>query len=307
MSDFMDDISTPVNTAQPQPEQSQEFSSQNFWTAQASGNLQNAAPSESVTASTQPSGYGTRPNDYGTSSSQSGYNTAATQPSGYGTRPNDYGTSSSQSGYNTAASQPSGYGTRPNDYGSPSAVEAANSLVMPQGYTFTDVLKGILGAVLGSIPGFILFVITGRFGYIMALSGALLAAGAFWGYSRATQNVLIPIKVNFAVCISVCVLAVYFGVKTCWCIKMVELESWMPDLYSSLSSLYALTGEEMSKAEFNKEFYGISEITFSNCFFNFGTILDKLSVRGEYVTDLLLSFLFAGGGAFGLGKKKRKF
>ncbi len=121
MPDFMDDIGMPAaNTAQPQTEQAPNHNTQNYWASQSPASSQGSSinlTKGSESTPTQPSGYGTRPNDYGASA------TAPAQPSGYGTRPNDYGASA------TAPAQPSGYGTRPNDYGA-----ASQTPTQPSGY-----------------------------------------------------------------------------------------------------------------------------------------------------------------------------
>lgn len=49
-------------------------------------------------------------------------------------------------------------------------------------YKKSNVITGMLGAILGSIPGIALWIIVGKLGYIVAIIGALIGAGALFGY-----------------------------------------------------------------------------------------------------------------------------
>lgn len=44
------------------------------------------------------------------------------------------------------------------------------------------VLLGLIGAVIGTVPGIIVWVIIGQLGFVASISGALIALGAFYGY-----------------------------------------------------------------------------------------------------------------------------
>lgn len=46
-----------------------------------------------------------------------------------------------------------------------------------------NVILGLIGALIGTIPGIILWVIIGQLGYIAALCGALISLGALLGYA----------------------------------------------------------------------------------------------------------------------------
>ena len=235
MSDFMDDIGMPaVGAEPPQAEQQTNHNTQNYWASQAPASSQNGAinltkgsEQASSTVSAQPSGYGSRPNDYGASTTAS-----STQPSGYGSRPNDYGasaTSSTQpSGYNTAAStQSNGYGTRSSDYGSSynsssgmnsgfdSSSSFGSSFAVSQGSPVLSLVFGVIGAMVGAIPGFLLLLFLGKIGYVAALSGAVLAGGAFFGYGLATSKNDAPDSAGLIICVIVCIIAVYLGVRIC--------------------------------------------------------------------------------------------
>ena len=291
MSDFMDDIGMPAaNTAQPQTEQAPNHNTQNYWASQAPASSQGSSinlTKGSEPTPTQPSGYGTRPNDYGASA------TAPAQPSGYGTRPNDYGASSAApaqpSGYGTrpndygasaiaSSTQPSGYGTRPNNYGEPmqrngynNAAASINngygtrpndyndmyqqgsfdsSFAVSQSYTLMGVVLGTLGAIVGAIPGFLLMLILGKIGYFAVISGMVLAGGAFFGFSIGSSKENVPEKVCMIVCVIVCAIAVYLGVRICWCWEIIdEINKYLPELMDQAG---AYANEEYSEIEIKK-------------------------------------------------------
>ena len=372
MSDFMDDIGMPaVGAEPPQAEQQTNHNTQNYWASQAPASSQNGAinltkgseqasstvsaqpsgygsrPSDygaSATASsTQPSGYGSRPNDYGASTTASstqpsGYGTrpndygasataSSTQPSGYGTRPNDYGasaTSSTQpSGYNTAAStQSNGYGTRSSDYGSSynsssgmnsgfdSSSSFGSSFAVSQGSPVLSLVFGVIGAMVGAIPGFLLLLFLGKIGYVAALSGAVLAGGAFFGYGLATSKNDAPDSAGLIICVIVCIIAVYLGVRICWCWDMVDtLNDYLPTFEAEARALAddSESGTELAKLAKEMLFsqLGISDVSYSSISAHFSTILDKTECKGKFVKDLLLSYLFAFAGGIGIFTKTK--
>ncbi len=58
----------------------------------------------------------------------------------------------------------------------------ANQMAVEQRHA--SVLPGLIGALLGSIPGIIFWVILGQVGYIAGLCGFLMVRGAIFGYTK---------------------------------------------------------------------------------------------------------------------------
>lgn len=96
----------------------------------------------------------------------------------------------------------------------------------------TSLGKGILGAILGSLPGIILWVIIGYFGYTAAIVGFVIAAGIIIGYGKFGGPAS---TVGFAVCALVMLVAIYLGVHLSWSAVLFE---WNPNLMDSIFGLY---------------------------------------------------------------------
>lgn len=172
-----------------------------------------------------------------------------------------------------------------------------------------ELLKSILGAVVGAIPGFILWILIGKVGFVAAICGSALAMGTIAGYTFMTKDNFLPQKYGIITCIAVIAIAVFLADKIVWCWELSE--QFKIAIESSRESVYAFgDAGGMTKAEideiFNegiKEQFGFTEGTFSDFFFNFNKTLRNLGVSARYYLDLLMSYLFAGIGGFSLFKK----
>lgn len=52
-----------------------------------------------------------------------------------------------------------------------------------------SIVSGLIGALLGSIPGVILWVIIGQLGYIAGICGFLMVRGAIFGYTKLAGGI----------------------------------------------------------------------------------------------------------------------
>ncbi len=96
----------------------------------------------------------------------------------------------------------------------------------------TSVWKGLLGAVIGSLPGIIVWIILGYFGYTAALVGVLLAFGIIFGYMKLGGA---PDMLGVVICIITMVVGIYLGVHLSY---SVSLYAWEPDLVGCVFGLY---------------------------------------------------------------------
>lgn len=135
--------------------------------------------------------------------------------------------------------------------------------------TNPPVWKPILGAVVGSIPGLILWTIAGYFGFTWALLGLAIVAGAFMGYEKMGGNVIS--KSGLITCVLVVLVAVYLGAHLSWAMR----------LHSALVE------------------YDFNDISLSDCVRHLHAFLDILGMKGKFIGSLLVDYLFAALGAFG--------
>ena len=234
------------------------------------------------------SNYGQRSTSYGNTSSaqqQGGY---GQQSGGYGSQAAGYGTN--QSGY---SSDDYKYNPYKNYNSSESMVTRA---VSNNDTEFMAAVKGGIGAIIGAIPGMLLMIMVARFGFIAAICGAAMAFCIFFGYRLMTRNSWVSTKVGIIICAVVMILAVYFSVKISWTLAIQDA------VEEAASAMRSLLGSEYSgeTSAFIKEVVGGNgEITFGNCWDNFGNILDMLNMNGRYLGSLAENYVFAAIGGIG--------
>ena len=139
-----------------------------------------------------------------------------------------------------------------------------------------NVIKPILGAVIGCIPGLIIWTVVGYFGYKWALLGLLIGAGIFFGYEKMGGYVVSA--AGIITCLAVLIIAVYVGAHFIWA---MSLKSALAELDAGKASL-------------------------GFCIKNLYPFLELTGMKGRFFIDLLLDYLFAGIGAFGLIRKAFK-
>ena len=118
----------------------------------------------------------------------------------------------------------------------------------------------------------------------------------FFGYRLMTRNSWVSTKVGIIICAVVMVLAVYFSVKISWTLAIQDA------VEEAASAMRSLLGSEYSgeTSAFIKEVVGGNgEITFGNCWDNFGNILDMLNMNGRYLGSLAENYVFAAIGGIG--------
>ena len=128
--------------------------------------------------------------------------------------------------------------------------------------------KGLLGALIGVIPGVFIWAVLGSFGVTWALIGALIVIGAVFLYGLFGGD--LDNKYGLIGILIICALGVYFGVHLAWSARLS----------------YALT-----KAG--------ADYSLGQCAFNLFELLDLAELKGKYFFAVLKGYLFAFAGGFG--------
>lgn len=126
----------------------------------------------------------------------------------------------------------------------------------------------VIGAVIGSIPGMLIWAFLGSLGFTWALIGLVIVAGAFIGYGMLGGDV--SCTQGFITCMVVVVVAVYCGAHLAWSMQ----------LHSAL-----------------KEYD--YDISLSDCILHLHAFLGIMELKGKFIGSLLTDYLFAGLGTFG--------
>ncbi len=172
-----------------------------------------------------------------------------------------------------------------------------------------ELVKATLGAVVGALPGLILWILIGKVGFVAAICGSILAMGTIAGYTFMTKDNYFPQKYGVIICIAVIVIAVFMAEKVVWCWELSD--QFKVSVTASKEAVYALgdagglTTEEMDQIfnESIREEFGFTEGTFGDFFSNFNRTIRYLGLSTRYYIDLLMSYGFAFLGGFSLFKK----
>ena len=253
--------------------------------------------------------YDPRRTNYGQRSTPYGNTPPAQQQAGYGSPQGGYGQQSAgygaqQGGYGR---QTAGYGTNQSGYSSDdyrydpyknynSNDSMVTRAVGTKDTEFMTAVKGGIGAIIGAIPGMLLMIMVARFGFIAAICGAAMAFCIFFGYKLMTRNSWVSAKVGIVICAVVMIIAVYLSVRISW---TLALQDAIQEAESAMRSL--LGGEYSGETKtFIKEIVGgDGEISFGNCWDNFGNIMDMLNMNGRYIGSLAENYVFAAIGGIG--------
>lgn len=165
-------------------------------------------------------------------------------------------------------------------------------------------LKGLLGAVIGAIPGMIVWIILGKIGFIFSAVGILIGLGIIFGFSFLTKNGDLPLWLIFVIFLGVFALAMILSEKIVWTWELADtFKEYLPTFREDIIS-GAMAESDMTRAEVEsvltdelfteivEENFGVKEGTFGECFSNFSTLLENLEMKGEYIVSLLKSSLF---------------
>ena len=230
----------------------------------------------------QPTGYGSSQNSYGQ------------QPTGYGSSQNSYGQQStgyggSQSNYSDPYRSNSGYDSTAASY-------AYNDLGGSESM-FVPILKAILGAAVGAIPGVILIIFVAKMGFIASICGAVMAIGVFAGYTFMTKDNEIDTKIGVVICAAIMLIGIYIAVRTSW---VMNISDAMREAMSIGKSM--LSDTELSDSDINDLYrliYGVDEPSFSECSSHFGDLLSRFGLKGKFILSFFENLGFAALGCFG--------
>ncbi len=170
----------------------------------------------------------------------------------------------------------------------------------------TDILKASLGAIVGALPGMLLWIIIGKIGYTASICGLLLAAGIVFGYTFMTKDDAIPLSWGVVICLVIMIASVYFAERIVWTWAMVDaFKDFIPKVKESTYTYTEQFGYEDFVINddyiksYTKSLFGFSEGTFSNCWSNFKKVVEVTGSESEYHQSLLQSYAFAalGGGS----------
>ena len=135
--------------------------------------------------------------------------------------------------------------------------------------TVVILLKAVLGAVVGAIPGMILWAALSKIGIVAALAGFFMFMGQLIACDRFTQK---SKQMNIPVALIIC--AVIFLGDIYLCERFV----WAWEISSAMKE----TGLEMSLME---------------CFKDFDALMTLLDGKSEFNSSLVMSYLYAILGA----------
>lgn len=131
--------------------------------------------------------------------------------------------------------------------------------------------KGILGAIVGSIPGILLWILLGYIGITAAIVGFVIAFGILFCYEKFGG---ILDKTGVIICAGVLLVSIYVG----------EHMAWAVVIYDALKDY-------------------TDEITLGGCVRNLHPTLSLLEMKGDFFASLFKGYLFGLLGAFGLIRK----
>lgn len=186
-------------------------------------------------------------------------------------------------------------------------------------YNIITVLKGIIGAVIGALPGIAIWILLGKIGVISSAVGLLVIFGIVLGCHFMTKNNELPEKFSIVICIAVFLIAMIISEKIIWTWELAEsFSNYLPTFRDEIISEVMAKNTELSKTDVEKvltdelyneivmDTFGIKEGTFSECFSEFSVLLEKLNVKSRYTASLLQSILFGAVGLAGIYARNLK-
>ncbi|MDE6519582.1 MAG: hypothetical protein K2K91_03855 [Ruminococcus sp.] len=180
-------------------------------------------------------------------------------------------------------------------------------------------LKGLVGAVIGAIPGMLIWIILGKIGFVFSAVGILIGLGIFIGYGFMVKNAdALPIWLMLVIFFVVFAIAMILSEKIVWTWELADtfkeyLPTYREDIITGVLAESDMTRAEVESiltdelfTEFVEENFGVKEGTFGECFSNFSTLLENLDMKGKYIASLLKSSLFGIVGGIGVFAKMGK-
>ena len=156
-----------------------------------------------------------------------------------------------------------------------------------------NILKGILGACIGCIPGFLLWILIGRVGFIASICGMVLAIGALAGCWFFTKDDDLSPVVIGAITVCVILFTIYLAEKIVWCWELSDLfqkeTADMREEMREYGDSLGLPREETDSItdKYIKEEFGFTKGTFGDFFSNFGKTLDYFDYKKRYFKHML--------------------
>lgn len=134
---------------------------------------------------------------------------------------------------------------------------------------------GILGALIGTALGLVVWCLIGSLGYISAIGGLAICAGAFFGYYLLGKDMS---AFGAIFCIVLIIASVYLGERITYAMALKEaLEAYSDD------------------------------VSLMDCFKNIEEVVEILDMKADYIGDMVKSYLFTAiGGACILAKAFRR-
>ncbi|MDE5854646.1 MAG: hypothetical protein K2O36_05155 [Ruminococcus sp.] len=180
-------------------------------------------------------------------------------------------------------------------------------------------IKGIVGAVIGAIPGMALWIILGKLGFVFSACGLLIAMGIVFGYGAMTKKGNLPIWFAIIVSLVVFVAVLLLSQKIVWTWEIAStFKEYLPTFREDIISSVIAEDSSMTRADVEsiltddmynqvvKESFGVTEGTFGECFANFNVLLENLEIKGKYMASLVKSCLFGLLGGVALFAKMGK-
>lgn len=175
-------------------------------------------------------------------------------------------------------------------------------------------LRAFLGAVIGALPGVALWVILGKLGFIASFSGMAIAIGVvvLADFFTGGSDLIPPLALTI-ICTGVFITAILMSEKIVWTWEISDalntyLSTFREEIIKSVMAENPDTSREevsgiLTDDVYNEivtETFGVKEATFSECFSNFGSLLEKLEMKGKYIWSLVKSILFGMLGGYAL-------
>lgn len=129
------------------------------------------------------------------------------------------------------------------------------------------VLKGVIGAFLGTVPSAILWIALGKVGYIGEICGFFMIFGELYMCNSMTRK---SNEMNAETAIVICIIVTAVMVYVC------ERFVWSWDIYDAL----APNGPSLTA-----------------CFLHFEDLKDNMEISGDFTSELVKSYVFAALGA----------
>lgn len=170
---------------------------------------------------------------------------------------------------------------------------------------FVSLLKGILGAFIGALPGIMLMILLSRYGLIASICGTVMAVGTIYGYNFMTRNSFLDFKYCIIVCIAVMLLWIYLAVRISWAWKFSVL---FPELYEQSYDIWqrnftanGFTAEQADK--YFNAFFDNPDKGFLAYFIDFGDYLEYPGLKLGFGLSLFENYIFAAIGSAVVFKK----